>query len=442
MMPTFQRFFSNAVAENDDDRFMVLSSTSEMLMLGIGILAALIFIACYPYFIRQYNIAEPLHHDVFILFLVLAFSLFECLFLLPFIAMVQGCHRFDFINIVQMLSVTIRLSLLFAGYHFMKPSLCIMAFAFFFESLFRIILICTMAYIIYRDKIIFRWKHVECSVLPSLFAFGIFSFLTFFSYSLSIQVPVLIIGKNLGIDMVAAYAPAMAIGSLLMTVFNYVSTPLIPIASQDKVNNCGKNLGNLSLIMSSAVAAGCGCVIVGLFFVSKDFLIIWLGRDFAWCAPVVIVTAGGVVLTSIQHVNYNIAIGASTITSFAYSAIVIMILIVAGTYFGTKYWNWNLFSASIYIAVIRVVREVFYLMFTSSKLFHYDLCIYFWKTYLKPAVLTSLVIVLGGFLKNFFEPYEPSIIRIIIQCMIIVFVYGVLSWFFLLDSRMRSQILR
>lgn len=440
MMPTFQRFFSNAIAEKNDDRFEELSSTTQLLMFIFGFLAGLIFIGCYPRFIREYNVAESLHFDVFMLFLVLAFSLWESLFLLPFIAMVQGSHHFDFINAVQMLAVVIRFVLLYIGYRFVTPTLCIMAVAFFVEALFRVILICSMSYLIHRKKVLFRWNRLKCDILPALFSFGIFSFLTFFSYSLSIQLPVLIIGKNLGVDMVAAYSPAMAIGSLLMTVFNYVSTPLIPIASQDRISNSGRNLGKLSVMMSSVVASGCGCVVVGLIFVSKDFLTVWLGKDFAWCAPVVVATAGGIVLTSVQHVNYNIAIGASVIKSFAYSAAVIMVLIVVGTYIGTKYWGWNLLSTSIYIALIRLVREVCYLMFVSSKLFHYDLGGYFWKTYLKPTILTSFVVVLGLFLKRCLEPYEPSIIRIIVHSIVIVLAYGLLAWMFLLDSDVKRRL--
>ena len=388
MQPSLLRFFSRTVTENTTEEFTALSSISQFLLSGLGIVGGIGFLCTFPWFISIYDVPETVRRDLFFLFLAIGFDFWGTMFLIPFTAIIQGSNRFDAGNIRMCLSKIIRLATLLFGYSFFTPSLLILAAATFVGTIYQLSSLIFLAYKIHGSSIFFRSQSLRWNLIPPLLSLSALNLVSQVFMSLSMQLPVLIIGKTLGVDMVAAFAPAILLSSFCSSILMQISTPLVPVASRDIIASGGKNIGRWAIQMGEIVAS-VGCPIVIVFALLGDEIItVWLGESFAWTSTIVTITVAGIVLATIQGANWRLVLGGNaSLFPNALSSVVLTVIVSLGTFLGTAYGGWSLLGVAVFITFARLLRNAFYLSYTYSQQLGYDFIEYTWCVHAKPILL-------------------------------------------------------
>jgi len=441
MRPALLRFFSQTIAKKDREEMIVLSSTSQLLLGGLGLAGCLIILAGTPWFIRFYEIDPDHHLETQCLLFCMGITFFLQFHSIVFTNIVFASNRYDLVNLRSVFSSWLRLGALFFLYSFFTPSLTLLGIALLFGGAYNYL---TLFWFCFREHgrrvAFFSPKKVALSRLPSVFAFSGYTMLNSIFFTASIQIPVMIIGKTLGKEMATAFAPAVLIATYLASVLGQIASPLTPLASRDTVKTGGKNIARWAIHMGQLVACvGYGCIFMAIFFI-PDVLRLWLGNDFVWTSSAVVVLISGIVYASIQAVNYNLALGASSIAPIAYSSVVMAILTSFGTLLGTMYWNWSLLEVALCITIVRILRNTFFLSWIYSKLFSYDYSDYFIKVYVKPVLPGLLTYLLVLVLRQFVFPISAGFVVLGMEIACIAFVYVIFTWYFGLGKEIKAAI--
>jgi len=441
MGPALLRFFSQAIAKKDQEEMIVLSSTSQLLLGGLGIVGFLIILAGTPWFIWFYEI-DPEHQlETRYLLLCMGISFFLQFHSIVFTNIVLAGNRYDLVNLRSVISSWLRLGALFFLYSFFTPSLTLFGIALLFGGVYNYL---TLFWFCFREHgsrvAFFSPKKITWSRLPSVFAFSGYSMLNSIFFAASIQIPIMIIGKTLGKEMATAFAPAVLIATNLSLILGQIASPLAPLAGRDAVETGGKNIARWAILMGQLVACvGYGCIFMAIIFI-LDVLRLWLGNDFIWTSSVVVVLISGIVYASIQAVNYNLALGASSIAPVAYSSVVMAVLTSLGTLLGTMYWNWSLLEVALCITIVRILRNTFFLSWIYSNLFSYDFSDYFNKVYIKPALPGLLTYLFFLVLRQFVFPLNAGLVVLGMEIASIAFVYVIFTWFFGLGKEIKTSV--
>lgn len=436
--PTLLRFFSIAIAENDCQKIKRLSSTTQFLTGALGLIGAIIFMACFPWFCETYKIGPELRFPTFFLFCALAVEFWETFYLMTFSAILQGYQRFDLLNLLRCLAVVLRVVLLIVFYQFFWRSLISFAIVSLIVVTIRIVFIIHGAHKYSKKACRFSWKEVDFSVkkdglLAKLLSFSSLAFLNNICYGMSIQLPALIIGKELGKSAVADFSVALTIANFLSHILIAISAPLAPLASLDAQQG-RKRLGSWATSISLVGSCIGYAAILILCVLGRDWITVWLGESFAWTISIVVVIAWGIVLGSVQNANYNLAIGADSIAPVAWSSLVMMILVTVGTWLGLHYrhecWSFlgrhielpqvdthfaGLLGVAFLIGGVRFLRNVIYLSYSYSKRFNYDYWRYLYIVYLSPFIGVAVVWGLWYFTLGQvdFTPLQDAFLRVV-----------------------------
>jgi len=400
MQPALLRFFSRAVAEKNQEEFRALSSMAQLLLGGLGFLGAVGFLCTYPWFVSLYEVPEAVRSDLFVLFLAIAFDFWATLVLIPFTGIIQAGNRFDIGNIRQCFARVLRVAVLYAGYSFFFPSFLILAASSFAGTFYQLASMIRMTWKIHGNSVFFHWKSLRWNLMPAFFSFSVWNLINQVFMGLSMQLPVLIIGKTLGVDMVAAFSPAIVLSGFCSSILMQISAPLVPIASQDIVENGGKNLGRWAIQMGEITACiGCSIIVVFALF-GNEIITVWLGESFAWTGTIATFTVMGIVFAGIQATNYRLALGGNfSIVPNALSAVAITVVATAGTFLGTYYGGWSLLEVAVFITFARILRNTFFLSFAFSRQFGYRFAVYTWRVHVKPLLVGLSVIGIFYLLK-------------------------------------------
>ncbi len=210
-----------------------------------------------------------------------------------------------------------------------------------------------------------------------------------------------------------------------------------------------------------------------MFLFGRDWLTVWLSRDFAWTMPIVVVMAGGIILAAVQSANYNLALGASTIAPIAWSALVMAVLVSAGTYIGLHYRHFwwvlvekmelthlsshfiGLFGVAMLVGGIRFIRNVGYIAYSYSKRFGYNYWEYLYLVYVKPLACVLLVVFVWKYTFALidFDAARDKITEIVVQerialiivtaikSAIISLLFAALCWFAVIPNDLKKSFL-
>ncbi len=442
MRPALLRFFSQSLAENDQEEFRAISSVSQLLLGGAGLLGVAITLAAIPWFLRFYEIPEEHAHSTAILLACLAGMFFVQISSITFNSVLLANCRHDISN-VNMIAVSwLRFLLLIFFYHLAGPSLAMLGLSMLIASLLGLLSSATFAFRQVGNRMLFSVRSLSLAVLPPLFSVSFLAILDSVCFSISMQVPLLIIGKNLGVDSAALFAPVMVIALFLSAFLCHASAPLAPLAALDRINNEGRNISDWAMLSGELLSnIGYACVAACALFM-PDILRIWLGKDFVAVSPVVVVFVIGIVYTHSQAANFNLALGAGTIAYAAYSMAALAGFVSLGTLVGTLYFHWGLLEIALWISALRVSRSPVFLAWIYSKSFHYSFRRYFFRVYLKPAFATGLFLVLFHVFKGFFQTDECGLPFLLVEMSAVGILYAPFVWFLGLSGETRDYLLK
>ena len=476
MGPTLVRFFSKAVADGDDEIFRKTSSTAQFFTGGTGLIGAIIFMACFQWFCVRYDISGELKTSTFVLFCGMAFTLWEHFYTITYSTILQSYQRLDLLNYTRSILIIARVILLIFFYEFVSCSLISLGIVLCLEATLRLLVLFSFALRYGGSKTFFSPKNVDIKLMPKLFAFGALVFLNSLSMGLSVQIPSLIIGDQLGKAAVADFSAALTVTTFLGSILGAIVVPLTPLASIEAKNG-GERLGSWAISLGQVVACVGYCTVLVLWLFGGDWITAWLGPDFAWTHFIVTIIATGTVLAAVQHTNFAIALGASTIVPVAWSSLVMAIAISLGTWVGLYYHLFEsislfrfethptvgagLLGVAWLIFFVRITRNVFFLTSVYGKKFNYGLLTYFHKVYFIPFIGVLIVVfiwnlALGNFDYVFLQHYlqtrfqqglgvnigpRLSLICVVsLKSAIASILYGVICWYCVFPSDLKRSL--
>ena len=439
MGPTLVRFCSQAVAQNDQNKIRKISSTAQLLLGGLGLIASLLCLLLIPFFIRFYEIPPVLARETTALLICMAISMFLNMTVIVPQGLVFSSNRYDLANGIGIISNILRLVFMVVLFELLHPSIFYVGLAMLGMALFRFIALFYTGYKQLGDVIFFSFRFVNRETIHSILGFSMLNLANSVAATIVFQGPVLIIGKILGEESVAAFAPALMISSALQGFLGQTAKPLVPIASRDISKNSGTSLGIWAIYMGRFVAfIGFG-IVLPLTIFGPEIVALWIGENLSWTWSIIAVITTGVAISQIQAANYCLALGGGSIKPSVYSQIVMAIIIMTGTLIGTMYGGWDLFAIALFLAICFVIRNTFYLSYAFSHQFLYDYWYYLWAVYCLPALIAAGCVCMGWGLKTWLPPNE--FILLSIEIILIMCSYCVLSWFFLISHPMKIKIL-
>ena len=442
MGPALLRFFAQAITRKDQREIKVLSSTAQLILGTLGLVGALVIVAAIPWFHRFYEVPVEFRRGAGILLLCMAGSFFMEFHGMVFQSIVLANNRYDLVNIQKITSSWLRFLLLVIFYNVFTPSLAFLGLALLLGGVYNYVALIAMSLRESGSAVFFSFSCVRLARLPELFSFSVLTMIQSVFFSASIQVPFLILGKTLGKESATLFTPAMLIATYLSVFLWQIASPLTPLAARDRVQTGGDNIGRWALSFGQIVAcAGYGCIFASIAFM-PDILRIWLGNDFVAVAVVVTVVAVGNVYSSIQSVNYSLALGSSTIAPVAYSSVVMAFLTSLGTLLGTLWWNWGLWEIAICMTVVRVLRNTFFLSWVYSRLFKYSFRRYFFRVYIQPAIGGIVLLAVVLTVKRQFPNFSPGFMLLGLETVVVGMVYAMITWSFGLNRETRSMLLK
>ena len=443
MAPALLRFFSQAIAKNDEIEITSLSSTSQLVIGGLGLLGCFIVLVGIPWFIQFYAITPLHHHETVILLICLAITFFQRFHTMVFANILMASQRFDLVNLNSIVTNWLRLALLIFFYAVFNSSLIQLGLATILASTFNYLILMLLSVKQWGKNVLFSPRKVAASCLPSLFSFSALAMIDAIFYTASIQLPVMIIGKTLGKEMAAFFYPAVLVGSYFSSIIGQIAAPLTPLASHDLVTNQGKNIGCWATLFGQLIAGvGYGCIFLSVLYM-PDILGFWLGPAFTWTSATVTILLTGIVCAQIQVANYTLAVGVSTIIPFVCRSVVMALMTSFGTLLGTIYWQWGLLEVAVCIAALRILSDALFLVSVYSHLLHYSLAEYFFKVYIRPAFGSGILLAVILFSRHWFVvDVFPERVLLIAEIICVGCLYLALTWIFGLSRETKHHFLR
>ncbi|MBA2879996.1 O-antigen/teichoic acid export membrane protein [Desulfosalsimonas propionicica] len=438
MGPTLIRFFAKAIAKNDTTELQRINSTAQCLLGGLGLLASLLGLALIPIFVRFYEIPPDFAYDTTGLLICMVISLFMNMTVIVPQGLVFAANRYDLANCIEISSHLIRLVLIVALFELLYPSILFVGLSILVSQLFRFLALFGIAVTHVGKSAFISIHHVSKSSLRKVLGFSMLNLTNSVAGAVVFQSPILIIGKVLGQEMVAAFAPALLVSTAMKGFLGQTTRPLVPLASQDREQNTGKALGRWAVYAGQLAAfVGFG-IALPLATFGPEIMRLWLGSDLAWVWSVVAVMSTGVAVSQVQAANYFLALGGGQIRPTVYSQVAMAVVVCLGTLVGTAWLGWNIFGVALFIACCIFIRNTFYLAYAYSRQFSYSFAGYLWSVYGLPGIITALCVGGGWLLKIAIS--SDNIFLLALQGLLVLGAYCLLSWLFLIPKPVKSKI--
>ena len=439
MGPTLVRFFTKSIAKRDMEEIRKISSTAQLLLSGLGLIIALLCLALIPFFLHFYEIPAELSGETTGLLVCMAASFFLNMTIIVPQGMVLGLNRYELSNGIEIVAQLLRMCLIFALFELVHPSIFFVGFSMLLAAVWRFVALfyCSIQGLKYAA--IFSLKSVGLETVRSLLGFSSLTFLNSIAAAVALQAPALLIGKFLGQEAVAAFAPAMLISAAMAGILGHTARPLVPIASKDIEENGGRALGGWAVSMGRFIAfVGFG-IALPLAVFGPEVMQLWLGDSLSWIWPVVVVMSTGIAISQIQAGNYFLALGGGDIRPTVYSQMVMAVVVFSGLIMGLAWFGWQLFEVALFIGLCILIRNTFYLAFAYSKQFSYSYPKYLWLVYVVPAFIAAGCVLMGWGLKYILYPH--NIILLAFEGFAVLCSYAFLSWFILIPGQIKQKII-
>ena len=440
MGPSLVRFATQALTAGDNEQTKKISSNSQLILNGLGFLGMLGILILIPFFIKFYNISENLVLETNRMITCMAVSFLFSFLSITQQSLLQSANRYELSNGIMVIQTVMQAFFAVLLFEFVHPSLFFYGIAILAAQGLRFFL---LLFFVFREigaPALFSPSSINYKMVTKLVGFSLLIMVQTISYTAVFQGPSLLIGKFLGPDMVALFAPALLVATAMQGLIGQSLNPIITIAAQEKTKSGDNKLGLWALQISQIVAfAGFG--FLALFFLfGNDLVGLWLGFEKAWLWKVVAAVSFGAVLMPIQGVIGRLAIGASNIKATAFSMAILACAIFSGIILGMVYWGWDLFKVALFMGICISIRS-FYICFHYSKDFKYSFRNYFLQVYFKTAMVSGAVLLFSSIILSGLN-LATGFLWLLIQALSIGGLYLIIGWYFLLPESFKVLVKR
>lgn len=433
--PTLVRFSSQALANDKPENVRDICSSGLFVLSSLGVIGMTLLLLLTPFFLNFYSVPNSLIYDASGLCVCLGFSFFLSFLAIAKQNILLGANRYDLSNGVIVLQNVSRAGLAVFLFETIEPSLFHYGLAILISHLLRIILLSIFVFNELGSQARFSIKHVNMKTIKMLLSFSLVVMINSIAYATVFQSPSLIIGKLIGVEMVALFAPALLVATSMQSIIGQSLNPIITLAATEKVKQDGERLGYWTVQISQLVAcAGFGFLF--LFFLYGEWLVgLWLGDDLAFLWKTIAAISVGAVLLPIQGVTSRMVLGAGKMTHVVISGVMLAAVIVLGTICGIRFAAWGIQDIAVFMGASIFIRCL-YLAYAYANHLRYDLKTYLRKIYLNTFLVSSFVYVCGFSMKFYTQFNSQGLL--IIEASLLLFLYGILSWYLLFPPLVKS----
>lgn len=394
MGPALIRFCARAIAEKDEQRVQKVSSSAQFILGGIGLAGMLGIFLLSPLFVRFYSISENLIPDTFGLLGCMALSFFLNFYGLAQQNLLFGAGRYDQPNGVYVVQNLVRVVVAIMLFEFVRPSVFFYGIAILLSHIVRVLLLRIFLLQNIGRSALFSFRSVDSAVIRKMFGFSLMIIIQSMAGAWVFQGPSLIIGKLLGVQYVAFFAPALLVATSMRTFIGQSLNPIVTLAAEESATRGGDRLGRWTVQIAQLVAAAGFGFLTMFFLFGETFVGLWLGAERAWLWTVVMAVSVGGVLLPIQGVTGRMAIGAGNIKLLTVGQVILAVEILLGSVIGIRFGNWSLLGVALFMGISIFVFSICLACAYASQ-FKYKIADYLIKVYLRTAGVAGIVAGLG-----------------------------------------------
>ncbi len=295
------RYYSRLLAAKDvtgQENFLAtvlrLYGIVSVLLFGVGIIALLCLLPFYT------NTLSPTElHTAKQIYIIMLFNL---TFVIPgniFSAIIQAHERFIFLKSANLLNIVLQPLLVFLALYIKASVLCVVIV----QTLCNLTLLSANAwYAIKHLKVRFKLHSKDSKFIKEILFFSFFIFLNAIMDQVYWRTGQLILGAVVGTLAVAVYAVSVQLSTAFMSFSATISSVFLPKLSalatnedsMPQINAIFTKVGRLQFYIVMLI-------FFGFFLFGKDFIMLWVGRDFLPAYTYALILMFGLIIPLIQN---------------------------------------------------------------------------------------------------------------------------------------------
>jgi O-antigen/teichoic acid export membrane protein len=272
------RFVARYIARDDSENVNRIVNTAIAILSCGGMLALAASVVMYMNF-SSFKVGHELEATARTALLIAGLNLSLALPLGVYSGVLIAMERFDVASRITILGALARAALVVAV---LKSGNGLIALA-LISLLITTTEYCVMAFwakSLYGALSI-GWRFVDLATFKELFGFGIFRFIWIIANQLIFYTDSVVIGIFLGAGAITYYAIAGSLIDYGRSIVSYAVDTFYPAASRLDSKNDMVGLQGLHILGTKIALLICLPLCLGLMFLGKQFIILWMGKEYA-----------------------------------------------------------------------------------------------------------------------------------------------------------------
>uniref|UniRef100_A0A7C3J6Z7 Polysaccharide biosynthesis protein C-terminal domain-containing protein n=1 Tax=candidate division WOR-3 bacterium TaxID=2052148 RepID=A0A7C3J6Z7_UNCW3 len=426
------RFLSLYFSKNENNKIKKFLGIIYKLYFSLSLLIFIIFVVIY---LNVSNIYKNFTQDeiVKLKFILLTIGFFNIITLStkPFEGILIASERFIFlksVDIINKLSTVILLIfLLKSGYGL---------YALVLTNIFVNLLVITSRFFYIKKFIGFEvdFKFWDNRLFQEVFLFSFWYSIAVIFYNLTTNLMPLIIGKFTNTVQIAIFSIGMTVDGYTFSLSNALNGLFLPKITRILVKEDTQHFNQIMLKMGRIQLFIVGFIIITFFIFGKNFMLLWMGKEFNnsyWVAlfliiPWFLIKTQDIMKTSLLVTN-NVKFDAISTIILTFVSILLSSLLSI---------KLGAIGAALGVMVARIIGLVLFLNIIYYRLFKIDIFKFFIDCHLKNLPLFLIMLIFGFFIQKYFT--LNNFYTFILKIVSFSIVYFLLLWFFFLNDYEKS----
>lgn len=271
-----------------------------------------------------------------------------------------------------------------------------------------------------KQHVRINWKFKDSTVLKEIFSFSIWTTVVSICTRLIFNLVPSILGMVSSSTAITQYGVASTINGYYYTFAAAIGNLFLARVtrllygkdkSREALASLAVNVGRIQLVVISFI-------FLGFAAIGREFMVIWMGKDYEVAYYCVLMLSFPDIIEYAQQIPRDAVIASNKIRSQAIAFIITAAVSVPLTYIASMYAG--SFGASFAICISCIIRTIT-MCYVYVKELHFDLKMFFSKTYLSMIPVYVLLLAFAGGLNRLFV--ADSWLQLILKGAIVSVVY-------------------
>lgn len=298
-------------------------------------------------------------------------------------------------------------------------------------------IILKLNYLIANRLLNINFKTSDKILLKEILNFSIWTAILSIAGRLIYNITPTILAANAGTIQISIFAVAMTIEGYTWTFANALNGLFLPkITRMTTLKSNSSDIEKLMIKVGRIQLLIIGLLVFGIFFMGKEFMLLWMGSEFSDSYFVSILLIGPTLITLTQGIANTALIATNRIKFIALCSLISSLLSVCFSILLTQYFG--AIGAGIAIAIGQLIGSVFGLNLVYHKILKINVLNFFKECHLK----MSLPLLITGLLVVTIQKYFPvnNLFLFLIKAIVVTLIYITLMWKLALNNYEKNLI--